>query len=246
MAIKGKSKSRGAKTVATGPKPAYVPVKTPILQRRGLWITVGSVLVTALVVALAIGFIQQRDDDRERERLARLTEAVNEYKGSVEPVLANIGQVLPPSSFDAFPELTTAVVGLEAEEIDDAALEQATTTGEAVAESAENAATVLQEIDTTELLSGRNFSRDFVVTILNAQGNLVRAMTLYQHVAQLTVIAAEADEDVRGDLVGEVRGFLDVAEETFERAYADYVEAQISADVFEPVLGLSGAAGPTG
>lgn len=246
MAIKGKSKSRGAKVVAAGPKPVYVPVKTPLLRRRALWIAVGSVVAVGTIVALAIGFVQQRNDERERDRLARLAGAAGDYTGAVEPVLATLGQVLPPTGFDAFPSLTSAIESLEADDVDDPALEQAATTGTDVAASAENAGNVLDEIDTTDLLSGRNLDRDFVETVLNAHDGFLRAMDLYEHVGRLTAIAAEAAEASRGDLVAEARGFLDVAESLFESAYAAYVEAQIMGEVFEPALGATGVAGLTG
>src|SRR5918993_2697796 len=112
MAIKGKSRSRGTRTVARGPKPAYVPVRTPLLRRRGLWISVATVAACALVVALGGGVIQQREDAQERERTDRMGTAVNQYRGQIDPVLATVGQPQPPAGFDAFPALgaTLAVI----------------------------------------------------------------------------------------------------------------------------------------
>lgn len=246
MAIKGKSKSRGAKTVASGPKPAYLPVKTPLVRRRGLWIAVGAVLGVAVIVGLVIGFVQQRNEQRDADQLARTTDAAEEYTGQVEPVLTNLGQTLPPTGFDAFPSLATAMQSLEAEEVDEDALEQAGTTGSGVAESAENAASVLGEIDTTELLSGRELPREFVDAVIASRDGFVRAMSLYRHVGELMATAAGAEESVRADLVPELRGFFDIAEDAFASAYAQYVEAQIAGEVFEPALGLTGGAGLTG
>ena len=246
MAIKGKSKSRGAKSVAGGPKPAYVPVKTPLLRRRGLWIAVGSVLGAAVVAGLVIGFVQQRNDQREADQLERMADAAREFTGAVEPVLANLGQPMPPSSFDAFPSLTGAMQSLEAEEVEDAALEEAATTGSGVADSAENAASVLGEIDTTELLSGRELPREFVDTVISSRDGFVRAMNLYRRVGELMATIAGADEAARAELVPELRGFFDVAEDLFAAAYADSVEAQVMGQVFQPAFGLTGAVGVTG
>jgi hypothetical protein len=247
MAIKGKSKSRGAKTVAGGPKPAYVPVKTPLMRRRGLWIAVGAVLAVAVIFGLVVGFVQQRNEEREADRLARMTDVAGEYTGQVEPVLANLGQPLPPTSFDAFPSLATAMQALEADEVDEAALEDIGTAGSGVAESAENAATVLGQIDTTELLSGRNLPREFVDAVIASRDGFIRAMNLYRRVGELMATAAGAEESVRAELVPELRGFFDVAEEAFASAYTPYVEAQIAAEVFQPSLGgLTGAAGLSG
>ena len=84
MAIKGKTKSRGAKGVTRGPKPVYVPVKTPLIRRTGLWIGVGSFLAAGLIVALAIGFIEQRNDQRERDRIEDMATVVNQYRGQID------------------------------------------------------------------------------------------------------------------------------------------------------------------
>jgi hypothetical protein len=247
MAIKGKSKSRGAKTVAAGPKPAYVPVKTPMLRRRGVWIAAGVVLAVAVILGLVAGFIQQRNDQREADRLARMTDAAEEYTGQVEPILTNLGQPLPPTGFDAFPALTTAMQSLETEDVDEDALEEVETAGSGVADSAENAATVLGQIDTTELLSGRNLPREFVDAVISSRDGFVRAMNLYRRVGELMATTAGAEGSVRAELVPELRGFLEVAEEAFASAYTQYVEAQIAAQVFQPSLGgLSGAAGLSG
>src|ERR687892_830807 len=114
VAIKGKSKSRGTRTVAHGPKPAYVPVRTSLLRRRGLWISVATVAVCALVVALGVGLIQQREDARERERTDRMATAVNQYRGQIDPVLATVGQPQPPAGVDAFPPLGAPLPGISA------------------------------------------------------------------------------------------------------------------------------------
>src|SRR5918996_6088191 len=114
MAIKGKSKSRGTRPVARGPKPAYVPVRTPLLRRRGLWISVATVAVCALVVALGVGLIQQREDAQQRERTDRMATAVNQYRGQIDPVLATVGQPQPPAGVGALPPLGGTFPGTSA------------------------------------------------------------------------------------------------------------------------------------
>lgn len=235
MAIKGKSKSRGTRTVARGPKPAYVPVRTPLLRRRGLWISVATVAVCALVVALGVGFVQQREDARERERVDRMATAVNQFRGQIDPVLTTVGQPQPPAGFDAFPDLGTTLPVISANDVGEAALDQAGTVAKDAASSARNAASLIGDVPVSDFIRDRGFTREFVVYMLDSQDELARAMELYEQAARLVTMAIEFDASERQDLLESAEDLFTVAEETFARGYADYVEAQAAADVFEPV-----------
>ncbi|MEX0743874.1 MAG: hypothetical protein WD248_05885 [Actinomycetota bacterium] len=242
MAIKGKTKGRGAKGVTRGPKPAYVPVKTPLIRRSGLWIALGTLLVAALVGALAIGFIQEGEDRREQDRIAEMATVVNQYRGQIDPILSTIGTSLPPTGFDGFPQLDTTLAALEAEEIDRAGLKQATDSAESVASAARSAIGLVEEIPTSDLLRGHDFSQDFVVYVINSQGNFLRGLKLYREAALLVSMAAEAESpQLRADLTARARGVAIVADEAFTRGYSEYVEAQSAAEVFDPFA--SGATG---
>jgi hypothetical protein len=247
MAIKGKSKSRGSRTVARGPKPAYVPVRVPWWRRRGLWIAIGTVLAIVAIEALVYGFAKERTDSREQEQLEQMSAAVNDYRAEVEPILATVGNAVPPSSFDAFPALATAIGALEAEEVPEEALESVGTTAEDVSTTAGDAADLFEEIDVAALVADQGFSREFVLYLLNSKDGFTRSMRLYREAALLLTLAVEAEEGpIRDGLVTRARGIHDLAEATFATAYADYVEAQIAAGVFAPTnagLPLTGATG---
>lgn len=242
MAIKGKTKSRGAKGVTRGPKPAYVPVKTPWIRRSGLWIALGTLVVAALVGALAIGFLQEREDQREQDKVAEMATVVNQYRGQVDPILSTIGTTLPPTGFDGFPELDTSLAALEAEEIDTAGLKQAGDSADAVASSARSTIALIEEIPTSDLLRGHDFSQEFVLYVINSQGNFLRGLKLYREAALLVSMAAETESpQLRADLTARARGVARVADEAFTRGYSDYVEAQSAAQVFDPFApGASG------
>lgn len=242
MAIKGKTKSRGAKGVTRGPKPAYVPVKTPWIRRSGLWIALGTLLIAALVGALAIGFLQEREDQREQDTVAEMATVVNQYRGQIDPILSTIGTTLPPTGFDGFPELDTSLAALEAEEIDKAGLKQAGDSADSVASSARSAIGLIEEIPTADLLRGHDFSQEFVLYVINSQGNFLRGLKLYREAALLLSMAAEAESpQIRVDLTARAREVATVADEAFTRGYSDYVEAQSAAQVFDPFA--SGASG---
>ncbi len=250
MAIKGKSKSRGAKTVASGPKPAYVPVKTPLLRRRGLWIAVGTVVSVAIVAGLAYGLVQERDQSRQDQLLERMAGAVGDYQGQIEPILVPIGQVAPPSSFSAFPSLGTTIAALQAEGVDETAVKQAAKDADDLAATAKNANDLFRQIQPTELLADQGFPADFNLYVINSQEGFDRAMTLYEQAALLTGMAVEAEEGpARDGLLARASDVYDIAGKVFARAYGDYVEAQIQANVFQATPGgLSGSllTGPTG
>src|SRR5688500_13323518 len=127
MAIKGKSRSRGAKAVTRGPKPAYVPVRTPLLRRRGLWISLAVIVGVAAVVGVAIGLSQERNRDREEDLRARMAAAVGRYRQQIDPILATFGQPLPPTGFDAYPNLAQALDGVAADEVEPETLQSAET-----------------------------------------------------------------------------------------------------------------------
>lgn len=242
MAIKGKTKSRGAKSVTRGPKPAYVPVKTPWIRRSGLWIALGTLLIAALVGALAIGFLQEREDQREQDTVVEMATVVNQYRGQIDPILSTIGTTLPPTGFDGFPELDTSLAALEAEEIDKAGLKQAGDSADSVASSARSAIGLIEEIPTADLLRGHDFSQEFVLYVINSQGNFLRGLKLYREAALLVSMAAEAESpQLRADLTARAREVATVADEAFTRGYSDYVEAQSAAQVFDPFA--SGASG---
>jgi hypothetical protein len=247
MAIKGKSKSRGSRTVARGPKPAYVPVKVPWWRRRGLWIAIGTIVAILAIEALVYGFAKERTDGREQEQQEKMAAAANDYRSEVEPILATVGNAVPPSSFDAFPSLATAIGSLEAGEVTQEALDAAGTTAEDTATTAGDAADLFEEIDVAALVTDQGFSREFILYLLNSKDGFTRSMRMYREAALLLTLAVEAEEgSLRDGLVARARGIHDLAEGTFATAYAEYVEAQIAGGVFAPTnagVPITGATG---
>jgi hypothetical protein len=245
MAIKGKSKGRSAKAVTRGPKPVYQPVKRPLLAKREFWLVILSILGVMVVVGLVAGFVAERNSSEQDELERRMRAAMSSFQGQVEPVLTTIGQAEPPAGYQVFTDLSTAVDDLVAEEPDAPADPKAltqTATGAAI--SAETAREALRAIDETELIRGKGFSEDFVLYVINAKGNLVRAMTLYGEAAKLLELAADARGAERAELAARSQAILNVATETFDRGYADYVQAQTAAGVFVPPA--PGLPAPTG
>lgn len=247
MAIKGKSRSRGAKTVTRGPKPAYVPVRPPLLARRGLWIGVASVVGTLLVVALVLGFLVQRDQAREDARTERMAEVMTEYGRQLDPILAAVGEPEPPVGIRSFPELDAAIAQLEADSEDAPAdLEGIATTARETVDAATSALEALEAIDEQGLLQGKDLTEEFVLYVINSKGNLLRSLRLWIQVGELTAQATEAEGSDRTALTERARAIADVAAELATRANSEYVEAQVKAGVFEAPDPFAGLPAPTG
>ncbi|HKI30197.1 MAG TPA: hypothetical protein VKB32_12345 [Actinomycetota bacterium] len=245
MAIKGKTKGRSARAVTRGPKPVYQPVKKPLLAKREFWLVILSILGVMVVVGLVAGFIAERNSSAQDELERRMRAAMSSFQGQVEPVLTTIGQAQPPAGYQVFTDLSTAVDDLVSEEPDAPTDPKALTqTATGAATSAETALEALRAIDETELIRGKGFSEEFVLYVINAKGNLVRAMTLYGEAAKLLELAADAQGAERAELAARTQAILKVATEIFDRGYSDYVEAQSAAGVFVPPA--PGLPAPTG
>lgn len=247
MAIKGKSKGRSARSVTRGPKPVYTPVKKPLLAKREFWLVVAGILGVAIVAGMVVGFIAQRNASAQDDLEARMRSTMGQYQGDVESILSQIGQANPPSGYAVFTDFITAVADLQNDapggQIDPATVEQ--TAGDTV-DKAKSALQAFQEIDEGALIRNKDFTREFVLYIINSKGNFVRAMQLYREAGELLTLAAEAEGSERDELVAHAAAVTSIANEVFGRAYADYVEAQSLAGTFAPPAPVPGLPTPTG
>lgn len=238
MAIKGKSKSRTPKAVTRGPKPVYQPVKKPLLARRGLWLVLAGIFGTMVVVGLVAGFIAQRNASTQDDLEEQMRDTIAGYQGQIDPILAAVGEPAQPAGFRAFAALDQVVADLESGAPQDAAGRRAMlASADEVIDSAGAALDALRDVDASSLLQDQGFSEEFVLYVINSKADLARAMVLYRETAELATLAADASEADRDALVTRTRELLDVATETFQSGYSDYVEAQVKAGTFQPATG---------
>jgi hypothetical protein len=245
MAIKGKSKPKGgAKPVTRGPKPAYVPVKTPLLQRRSFWFGALGVVIVAALIGIWYGLAQQREADREEELAQAMADAATEFQGLVEPIVGTRGTPIPPTGFDVFPELDAALTASAAGEGDATDLEAVAS---ATAESASAAVEDLDKIQAPTLVAGKGFDDTFALYVINARTRLSEAFALYEQAALLAGDGAAAGK-VGDTQIERATAVLAVADRVFADAYQDYVEAQLMAGIFQPqpLTGVTGATGLPG
>jgi hypothetical protein len=245
MAIKGKSKGRSAKAVTRGPKPVYQPVKKRLVAKREFWLVILSILGVVVILGLVAGFVAERNASAQDDLERRMRAAMSSFQGQIEPALTTIGEAQPPAGYQVFADLSTSVDNLVAAKPDEPADPEALTqTATDAAGSAKTALEALRSIDETALIRGKGFSEDFVLYVINAKGNLVRAMTLYGEAAKLLELAADARGAERAELAARSKAILNAATDIFDRGYADYVEAQTTAGVFAPLP--PGLPAPTG
>jgi hypothetical protein len=237
MAIKGKARSRGGKGVSRGPKPAYVPVRVPILRRRGFWIGALIVLVLGSIAGIAYGLAREASSRRADEQQARLATTTRTYQGRVDPILAKIGQSSPPAGFTALPSLGTTLDGLrQGTTSQKDAISAAKTAGS----QAKDAADALNAIDVPKLVGGKGFTKEYVNYAINSKTRFVEAMSLYQRVASLIETAATTSGPTSSSILDSAKGVLDTANQIFSEGYSDYVEAQTDAGTFVPTFASGG------
>lgn len=232
MTIKGKSKPKGGgRGVTRGPKPAYVPVQKPLLQRRSFWYTVLGVLVLVSIAGIWYGLAKQRTNDREEQLAKDKVAAARRYQAQVEPILGTVGQPVAPSGFEVLPELTSQLTAFTDGTIEPAALDE---TGQAVAKSAKQAADSLEKVDAVGFVAGKGFDETFVLYFINSKSRMTQALRLYEQAALLAQTAAAAEGEDAVDLANRANEIADVAAKLFADGYQDYTEAGFRAGTFRP------------
>jgi hypothetical protein len=244
MAIKGKSRSRARRAVTPGPRPTYVPVKRPLLARRGVQVTALVVVLAVATAGIVYGLARERTRQRDEALHRRMRVAATTYQVSVDGALANAGQPLPPSGFNAFPSLKTDIDGLRKGNVTPTT---AAKDAKQVIANAKTAAATMDKVSPATIFGGKGFDLAFVNYAINSQSKLTSALKLFEQVGELLQMAARADGTQRTALLDRASAVLDVASTLFSDGYNDYVNLKNTAGIFTPTaIGGSGAAGSGG
>jgi hypothetical protein len=240
MAIKGKSKGRGARTVARGPKPVYTPVKRPFWQKKTFWYAIAAVLAIAAVVGLIYGFMKERNDQREQDEIAREATAARSYGGKLDTILASVGQQ-NATGFVAFPQIGSALDALE----QDAASqdpEQLSSSLDDLAGTAKTASESLAALDAAKIVRNKDLDPTFIVYLLGSKDDITSGLRLYEQAAHLAALAATTTGPDQTALITRAKAVNTLAGEVFAHGYDDYVQAQSIAQTFQPQVpsGVSG------
>ena len=232
MAIKGKSKPRGRKSVTPGPRPAYVPVRRPWWQKGGFWIGVLVVLVAGSAAGIWYGVAKEIGNNRreaDRKALAtRMRDAVGQYQGLVEPIISPLGQTVAPAGFDILPQLSTTISDLEKGAV---SAKDAGSAANTISEQAKTAYQALDKVDVVKLVQDKGFNQSFVVFLLDSKSKMVTGIKLFEHAAQQLVLATGLAGTAREQLIADAKGLAQIATDTFTDGYTDYVQVQAAAGV---------------
>lgn len=238
MAIKGRSKPRSRKVVTPGPRPAYVPVKKPLLARRGVQIAILAVVAVGAAAGIWYGIAKERTEDRARQFQQRKRTAAVTFQGRVEAAVGGVGQPTPPTGFTAFPALAAVVEGLATGDVKP---ERAAEDAKSFQTTARGAWQALDEIDLTEMVAGKGFDLSLVNYFFNAREKMVDALKLYERAAIMVQAAADATETERAGLLDSAGGIMDVAASLFNSGYSDYVQVQFEGGILQPSFGTAPA-----
>lgn len=232
MAIKGKSKPKGgAKPVTRGPRPTYVPVRTPLLQRRSFWFTVIAAVVVTSALGIWYGIAQQRESDRERELEASLRRTVTDYQEQIEPILLTVGTPIP-SGYDTFPEFEDALNTFIDGQGKPADLRAS---AEATAQAAGTAAENLEAIEAAALVAGKGFDAEIALYVINSRSRMAQALRAYENAALLASDAAAAGDEQGIGLAKRAKEQAALARDIFADGYQDYIEVQVRAGTYQPM-----------
>ncbi len=239
MAIKGKSKPRARRSVTPGPRPVYVPVKRPLVQRRGFQIGVLAVVVLVAAGAIVYGFVREREQNHQREQKRLMRVAASSFSVQAQGALSGLGQPIPPGgAFSLLPDLKTDIKDLRSGSLAPA---QAAKAAKGFSQQARAGADALGKLDPAKIVGGKGIEdAAFVRDLINARVKMESGLRMQAQAADLLALAAEAGG-------GEVKALLDasenarsVGETVFSSGYTDWVNAQYTAGIFQPIMPSNG------
>jgi hypothetical protein len=231
MAIKGKSKPKARRSVTPGPRPVYVPVKRPLVQRRGFQIGVVAVVAAIALGAIVFGVVNERNADHERAQKALLASIVSKYTVRVQGAIAAVGQ--PEAvSFTLLPEVKTQIDALRSGSAAPADVADAAKDAQA---KARGAADELATVDAAAMIRGKGVEdKLFVDQLINATVKMENALRMEAVAAGVLRQAAQAP-------AGQIEALLDQADEArataealFQSGFSNWVSAQVTAKTYQP------------
>ena len=241
MAIKGKSKPRARRSVTPGPRPVYVPVRRPLLQRRAFQIALLAVVLLAAAAAIAYGLIREHHQNRDKALARTMRTIGSEYSVKVQGAIGGLGQTQAGGAFTLLPQIATDLKGLGSGAVKaDAAAKDAKTYGTQASDGAD----ALHKIDPSSMVSGKGVEdAAFVRDLLNGRFKMEQGLRMAAQAATLLGQAAAAGTDAeRTMLLGDANKAFEVAQTVFADGYTDWVNAQVTAGTYvAPGFGPSGA-----
>jgi hypothetical protein len=218
-------------------------VKPPLFLRRWVQVClafVAGILVMMLVIWVTNGLRQQRDDDKAARQASEQRAAGQSWKSQVEGALGKVGTLSPGAPPALFPDLATAIAGLQKGSVSDGA---AAIFNQARAD-AKLAIDPLKTYDLTGQIRDIGMDGEQVSWFLNSQTRIVQALELYAQSAANATLAIAATDDQRAAIADAAAAIQDRAGEILQDGWGDYQNALGAVQIFDsPLTSLTG---PTG
>jgi uncharacterized membrane protein YgcG len=232
MAIKGKSKARSRRSVTPGPKPVYVVPKKRFLARRSVQFALLGLLVVGAIAGITYGLIHEHDQQQAQDLQQRLSDTIGSYKDQITAALtSDVGQPNQTTGFDVTPAAVALIEPLKSGKNVPADAEK---TASAAAQSAKQAASTIDAIDTTHLMGGKGFDATTVTTVQDSQSGMVNGLKLYATLNDTLAKAASASGAERAQLVAVADNLAPTAKSIFDGGYQSFIDAQIIGHQYQP------------
>ena len=232
MAIKGKTKARSRRSVTPGPKPVYVVPKKRFLARRSVQFVILGLLVVGAIGGITYGLIHEHDQQQAQDLQQRLSDTIGSYKDQITAALtSDVGQPNQTTGFDVTPASVALIEPLKSGK---GVPSDAEKTASAAAQSAKQAASTIDAIDTTHLMGGKGFDATTVTTVQDSQSGMVNGLKLYATLNDTLAKAAAASGAERAQLVAAADDLAPTAKSIFDDGYQSFIDAQIIGHVYQP------------
>jgi hypothetical protein len=247
MAIKGKGRTRGRRTVAAPPRPQLVIRKPPIWRRPVTWIVIG-VLALGGILAGVFSSVHahgvRRLKDRERA-------AVQAFAAELKAKFPSDSTFVPPDAYVFYPNLSADMDKLAKGDLSPA---DAVTEAKAVQDSAQKAASGVASLNVSNLISA-----DFSVTgltgpstgaatpadiqakgatqqvVLDAQFLMTQAFELWQQEGSVMEAAAGLQGDSQKSVIDQAKQLGSKASGLFDRGYRKILNIQSALGIQSPI-----------
>jgi hypothetical protein len=233
MAIKGKSKPKARRSVTPGPRPVYVPVKRPLVQRRGFRLGVLALMLVAAAGALAYGVVHERNVNHAKAQTRIEKTIMDSYSPQVQTAISAVGSPEPGGeAFSLLPDLKTDIAGLRSGK---AKPSDVATTAKGLHDAAIAAADALGKVDAAGLIRGKGVEDGaFVRDLINATFKMRSGLQMDAVAASLLQQAATAPPSERTALLDDAEQARTTAESVFAYGYSDWLNTQVRAGTFQP------------
>ena len=219
MAIKGKKKpkARSGRVVTPGPRPAYVAPKVPLFQRTGAKFAL-VLAIEAIIFSLLIGFGEQSEADRERER-------IGEFSTLIQASLGRAGEIIQPfpGGAQVLPQLTARLseLGGETPPDEETVLTESTGWASALGRAADGVASI--QVPEEGLEPSQRLA-------LSESRNLMqRGLLMFAALADQLGVAVQIEGLPQEELITTMQEQTAVASETFNAGYGKLQDVGVRA-----------------